>query len=105
MKNQSIQTEVDTSFLYKKLAEYEADETIANVFRQMSIIERSHAEAFAKKENLSVENLMLPSWRAKTLNTIGKVFGYDYVLGTLMATEKSIANAIITAKQKNIPDN
>lgn len=101
MKNKSIQTEIDASFLYQKLAEHEADETIANVFMQMSDIEKSHAEAFAKKENISVKNLMQPSWRAKTLNTIGKIFGYDYVLGTLMETEKSIASAVITTKQKN----
>ncbi len=101
MKNKSIQTEIDASYLYNKLAEHESDATIANVFRQMSDIEKSHAEAFAKKENISFENLAQPSWRAKTLNTIGKIFGYDYVLGVLMDTEKSISNAIITQKQKN----
>ena len=101
MKNKAIQTEVDASYLYQKLAEHEDDYTIANVFRQMSDIERSHAEAFAAKENLSLPDLMRPSWRAKTLNLIGKTFGYDYVLGVLMDTEKSISNAVISAKQKN----
>ena len=101
MKNKNIQTEIDASFLYKKLADHEEDETIAHVFRQMSDIEKSHAEAFAKKENINIDNLMKPSWRAKTLNTIGKVFGYDYVLGVLMDTEKSISNAIIVTKKKN----
>jgi len=74
---------------------------IANVFRQMSGIEKSHAEAFAKKENTSLDKLFKPSWRAKTLNTIGKIFGYDYVLGSLMDTEKSISSAIISSKKKN----
>lgn len=101
MKNKNIQTEIDAGYLYQKLAEHEKDETIARVFRQMSDIERSHAEAFAKKENIRLEPLMQPSWRAKTLNTIGKIFGYDYVLGSLMDTEKSISNAVITAKKKN----
>jgi len=100
MNMKSIQTEIDASFLYHKLAEKESDPTIANVFRQMSDIEKGHAEAFAKKENISPEKLLQPSWRAKTLNTIGKIFGYDYVLGSLMETEKSISNAIITHKQK-----
>jgi predicted membrane protein (TIGR00267 family) len=67
----------------------------------MSEIEQSHAEAFAKKENIPVEQLMQPSWRAKTLNTIGRIFGYDYVLGSLMDTEKSLSNAIILTKKKN----
>jgi predicted membrane protein (TIGR00267 family) len=101
MKNQNIQTEVDASYLYNKLAENESDPTIANVFRQMSEIEQSHAEAFAKKENIPLAQLMQPSWRAKTLNTIGRIFGYDYVLGSLMDTEKSLSNAIILTKKKN----
>ena len=101
MKNKNIQTEIDACFLYKKLALHETDATIANVFRQMSEIEKGHAEAFAKKEQISFENLMQPSWRAKTLNIIGKIFGYDYILGVLMNTEKSISNAIITTKNKN----
>lgn len=100
MKNKNIQTEIDAWFLYKKLAEHEDDPTIASVFRQMSDIEKSHAEAFARKENMSVEGLLHPSWRAKTINTIGKIFGYNYVLGSLMDTEKSIANAVVTQKQK-----
>lgn len=101
MHPKSIQTEIDASYLYKKLAEKETDPTIANVYRQMSEIEQGHADAFAKKENISPDKLMQPSWRAKTLNTIGKIFGYDYVLGALMDTEKSISNAIVTQKQKN----
>lgn len=101
MKNKNIQTEIDASFLYQKLAENEADVTIANVFRQMSEIEKSHAEAFAKKEGINLVNIMHPSWRAKTINIIGKVFGYNYVLGTLMETEKSISNAILVTKKKN----
>jgi vacuolar iron transporter family protein len=101
MKKSAIQTEVDAWFLYQKLAENEPEETLATVFRQMSEIEKSHAEAFAKKMNLPLEGLMKPSWRAKTLNRIGKIFGYDYVLGVLMDTEKSISNAVVSARQKN----
>lgn len=101
MKNKNIQTEIDAGFLYQQLADHEKDPTIASVFTQMSEIEKGHAEAFAKKENISLESLMQPSWRAKTLNAIGKLFGYNYVLGTLMETEKSISNAVIVQKKKN----
>ncbi len=100
MKNKSLQTEIDASFLYQKLADQETDVTIASVFRQMSEIEKGHAKAFAKKENIPFDTLMEPSWRAKIFNTIGKLFGYDYVLGVLMDTEKGIANAIVSTKQK-----
>lgn len=101
MKNKNIQTEIDACYLYRKLAENESDEAVANVFRQMSEIEQGHAEAFARKMNVSVENLIQPSWRAKTLNLIGKLFSYDYVLGAMMDTEKSLSNAIIKTKEKN----
>jgi len=100
--NKNLQTEVDACFLYNKLAEVETDATVANVFRQMSAIEKSHAEAFLKKINPgSITAFPPPSFRAKTLNTIGKVFGYDYVLGMLMDTEKSISTAVINTKNKN----
>lgn len=101
MKNKNIQTEIDACFLYQKLAAHEPDALLANVFRQMSEIEKGHAEAFARKENIPLENLLQPSWRAKTLNMVGKIFGYDYVLGALMDTEKGISNAVISTKKKN----
>ncbi len=101
-QNKNLQTEVDACFLYNKLADAEQDTTVANVFRQMSAIEKSHAEAFIKKINPQRDpELPPPSFRAKALNTIGKVFGYDYVLGVLMDTEKSISRAVINAKNKN----
>jgi VIT1/CCC1 family predicted Fe2+/Mn2+ transporter len=101
MKSKNLQTEIDACFLYAKLAENETDEVIAGVYRQMSDIERGHAEAFAAKANISLENLSMPSWRAKTLNMIGRIFGYDFVLGPLMDTEKSISSALINTKKKN----
>jgi VIT1/CCC1 family predicted Fe2+/Mn2+ transporter len=101
MKYKNIQTEIDACYLYGKLAENESDESVANVFSQMREIELSHAEAFARKENIDLASIFKPSWRALTLNFIGKCFGYDYVLGALMDTEKSLSNAIISTKKKN----
>jgi VIT1/CCC1 family predicted Fe2+/Mn2+ transporter len=102
---QNLQTEVDACFLYNRLAEVESDQTIANVFRQMSEIEKGHAMAFLKKFSSGSTGILPgPSFRAKALNAIGKVFGYDYVLGVLMDTEKGISKAVISAKnRKNIP--
>ena len=101
MNNKNVQTEIDACYLYRKLAEHESDETVANVFRQMSEIEQGHAEAFARIVNIPTENLIRPSWRAKTMNMIGMIFGYDQVLNSLMDTEKSLSNAIISTKEKN----
>lgn len=100
MKKSSLQTEIDTSYLYQKLAEKEDDPVIARVYREMSAIEKEHAEAFAKKENIPLDEFLKPSWRARTLNLIGKIFGYDYVLGHLMNTEKGISRATIDSKRK-----
>ncbi len=100
--NKNLQTEIDACYLYEKLAENETDTTVANVFRQMSEIERSHANAFfLKLKDKPGTTLPPPSFRAKTLNKIGKIFGYDYVLGVLMDTEKSISTSIIQAKKNN----
>ena len=102
MKNPtaSVQTEIDASFLYGRLADTEPDDMVARVFRQMSDIERGHAEAFAAKAGLPASVLQRPSGRARVLDRIGKIFGYDYVLGVLMDTEKSISNAVIATKNR-----
>ena len=99
--NRNLQTEIDVVLFVPKLAESESDPVISEVYRQMSAIENGHAEAFAKRMNVSLENLIRPSWRAMTLNVIGKIFGYDYVLGALMDTEKSLSSAIISTKKRN----
>lgn len=101
MKKSQIQTEVDAYYLYQKLSENEADPIVASVFAQMSEIEKGHAVEFAKALNKNIDEFLQPSWRAKTLNRIGKIFGYDYVLGALMDTEKSLANNIIRQKAKS----
>jgi predicted membrane protein (TIGR00267 family) len=99
MDLKNIQTEIDASYLYKQLSIAEKDINVAHVFVQMSEIELSHAIAFAKKFNLSVENLPKPSLRARILNKIGKIIGYDYVLGVLLDTEKSISSAVQYARK------
>ncbi|MDZ4748214.1 MAG: VIT1/CCC1 transporter family protein [Saprospiraceae bacterium] len=101
MRNKNLQTEIDASYLYQKLAGHEADPLVANVFRQMSEIEASHVKAFAAKANIPIDHLPGPSWRAKTFNLIGRIFGYDYVLGVLMDTEKTLSKAIISTKEQN----
>src|SRR5574343_2084157 len=101
MKKSQIQTEVDAYYLYQKLSENEADPIVASVFAQMSEIEKGHAVEFAKALNKNIDEFLQPSWRAKTLNRIGKIFGSDYVLGTLMDTEKTLSRSTISQKQKH----
>lgn len=96
----SVQTEVDAGYLYKILADNEENKDVANIFRQMSEIEHSHAIAFMKKGNFDIALLPSPSFRARILKTIGKILGYDYVLGVLLDTEKSISSSIINVRKK-----
>lgn len=96
----NIQTEVDTGFLYKILAENEKDPNVAKVFIEMSAIEHDHALAFMAKNNLDLSQLPLPSGRARVLKLIGKIFGYDYILGVLLDTEKSISSSIFHARKQ-----
>ncbi len=100
-KMQSIQTEIDACFLYGRLAGQEKDPVIAQVFSRMSDIERGHAEAFARREKLDPAKLPGPSWRARTIDRIGRLFGYDLVLGSLMDTEKSLSMGLLNGKRKN----
>lgn len=97
----NIQTEIDASFLYGILAEHEEDTNVKHVFTQMSEIEKGHAEAFATKNAISIAQLPGPSGRARTLAFIGKVIGYDYVLGVLLDTEKSISASLIRERNKS----
>lgn len=101
MDLKNIQTEIDASYLYKQLSTVEKDPNVSHVFAQMSEIEFSHALAFAKKFNLKIENLPKPSIRARMLNKIGEIVGYDYVLGVLLNTEKSIASAVQHARKSS----
>jgi vacuolar iron transporter family protein len=97
----NIQTEIDASFLYGILAQNEDDENVASIFRQMSEIERGHALAFMAKNKLHLSKLPGPSTRAKILNLIGKVFGYDYILGVMLDTEKGISTSVVVARNKH----
>jgi VIT1/CCC1 family predicted Fe2+/Mn2+ transporter len=66
----------------------------------MSEIEYGHAQAFMQKNGMDINNMPGPSTRAKILKQIGKVMGYDYVLGVLLDTEKSISSSVVNARKK-----
>lgn len=97
----NIQTEIDAAYLYGKLAAHETDEQLIGIYQEMSAIELGHAQAFANKAWPANTPLPAPSTRAKLLNLVGKLFGYDYVLGVLIDTEKNVSSALIASKRKN----
>jgi len=96
----SLQTEVDAAFLYHKIADAQTDPGIADIFRQLAEIESGHVAGMInglQQKGIHVE-MPLPSWRARVLDYIGSVFGYDYIIGVMMDTEKSIAQAVVQQK-------
>jgi VIT1/CCC1 family predicted Fe2+/Mn2+ transporter len=100
MVKQDIQTEVDTSYLYEVLAKKEKDPAIESIFSQMSEIEKGHALAFMKKNNMDPTAYPKPSVRAKMLHGFGKIFGYNLILGVVLDTEKNLSHSIIQIKKK-----
>ncbi|MDO5655708.1 MAG: VIT1/CCC1 transporter family protein [Flavobacteriaceae bacterium] len=100
IEKKHIQTEVDAAFLYQKLAEKEEDPTIAKVFVEMSDIEKSHALAFLSANHMNEDQLPQPSSRARFTLLLGKIFGYELILGQLLDVEKNLANATLKNKSK-----
>lgn len=99
----NVQTEADTAFLYQRIAEAETDPGIAAVFQGLAEVERGHATKMLEQiERQGISMAMpVPSWRARTLDRIGKIFGYDYIIGVMMETEKSITQAIVKNKTES----
>ena len=95
-RQESLQTEVDAAFLYDCIAKAENDPVVASTFRELAEIERGHAKKAL--EHQPGETLPPPSLRARVLNRLGKIFGYDYVIGVMMDTEKSISYATTQKK-------
>ncbi|MBK8557826.1 MAG: VIT1/CCC1 transporter family protein [Lewinellaceae bacterium] len=97
----NLQTEVDAAFLYNCIADAENEPAIAQVYRELAAIEASHGAKMLEHFQKEYAGIALPppSWRAKTLNRIGKTFGYDYVLGVLLDMEKGLTSSIV--QQKN----
>ena len=99
-KKQSIQTEIDAAYLYKVLGEKEENPTLKNVFMQMHDIELGHAKAMLATSQNPVEGFPEVSLRAKTIHSIGKIIGYDFILGNLLQTEKRLSSNVVQSRQK-----
>ena len=103
LQAESLRTEVDAAFLYDRIAAQEKDPRIARLFHEMAAIERGHAaHAFEALHRAGVLSTMPgPSWRARTLDRIGRVLGYDHVIAQLMDVEKGLAKASVAQKLRS----
>lgn len=95
-----LQVERDTAFLYQKLAEVQEDPALAGVFRKMAEIEQGHADVVLQKIRTQTPDFAMPgpSRRARLQIRLAKIFGYDFILNSLMATERMVAGASIKHK-------
>ncbi len=104
MKNlkKQLQVEIDTSFLYESIAKKEQEESLKKVLFALAEIENNHAAKMLeriKKDQPDFE-VPTPSLRAKIQLKLGKIFGYDHIIGNLANTEKQMARSVIKNKLK-----
>jgi vacuolar iron transporter family protein len=103
VKNISVQTEIDASFIYEQVANASKDPSTKKIFQEMSRIELSHARAMEK--NLQAKwvefSMPKPSTRARILNRLWQVFWYTHVVGQMLDTEKKLAQDVKIQKVKH----
>jgi vacuolar iron transporter family protein len=96
-KQEQLQLEVDTSYLYGRLAEIQEDPSAAEVLRTLSGIEKSHAEHQLEKvrELNPAAQMPPPSQRARLQFRLGGVFGYDFIMANLSSVERQMARSAV----------
>ena len=95
-----LQTEVDTAFLYRRVASMEDDAEISSIYIEMARIEELHKGKVMEKVRAidKAATEPLPSARARIISKLGGIFGKNMILGILLEAEKSISQATISKK-------
>jgi vacuolar iron transporter family protein len=102
----SLQTEIDAHFIYSQIANQEKNEHIKEIFQELALIELWHAESMftSMKKKWSISpSFPFPkaSFQARILDTIGKYFGYDYVIQVMVGVEQQLAKSDTMKKYKS----
>lgn len=104
MKKQidQLQLEVDTAWLYQSLSSIQDDPSTAEVLQALSKIEYHHAEHALERVRESIPDFKMPgpSRRAKLQFSLGKIFGYDFLIANLSSIERQIARETIHKKRE-----
>ncbi|MBS0290657.1 MAG: VIT1/CCC1 transporter family protein [Proteobacteria bacterium] len=97
---QQLQTEVDTAFLYKALADKHQNDPSGQIFTKMAEIEQRHAQKVLQKIRQAKAKVLLPSpsFRAKLQVKLAHYFGFDFILSHLTALEYQISKSTIEKK-------
>lgn len=91
----NLQKEIDGASLYKTLAGVEPKPELAAVYLRLAESEEKHAAVWVKKlEEAGVKDPPCqPSWRAKTMGTLARKFGAQFVLTTIVGNETADSRA------------
>jgi vacuolar iron transporter family protein len=83
----NLQGEIDSSALYRALAEVEADPRIAEVYRRLAGVEEAHAAFWRKRLGKRGRRPSRPSFRSRALAWLARRFGADFVLPVINTLE------------------
>lgn len=90
----NLEDERNSAFLYRALADREASEKIAEVYRRLAETEEGHAELWGEKLAAAGGQVppFRPDLRTRTLAWLAARFGPELVLPTLTAKEKNASS-------------
>lgn len=87
--------ERNSAHIYQALSEMQKDPRLAEVYRRMAAVEIKHAEkweALLREGGVELKPFK-PEWRTRLLIWLARKFGYEMILPSLQAREKSGASA------------
>jgi vacuolar iron transporter family protein len=85
----NLQGEVDSSALYRALAEVEANPEIAEVYRRLAGVEEAHAEFWRKRLGGKAGRRQRPGIRSRALAWLARRFGPQFVLPVINTFERA----------------
>jgi len=83
----NLQSEIDSSALYRALAEVESDPRIAEVYRRLAGVEEAHAAFWRKRLGGRGRPRARPSFRSRALAWLARRFGAALVLPVINTLE------------------
>ena len=83
----NLQGEIDSSALYRALAQVEADPRIAEVYRRLAGVEEAHAAFWRKQLGGRAQRRMRPGLRSRALAWLARRFGTGLVLPVINTLE------------------
>jgi vacuolar iron transporter family protein len=91
----NLQKEIDGSFLYGTLADFEKQPKMAELYRRLAASEEKHAAAWEKRLSDAGKKIPTrkPSGRARILGTLAKRFGPQFILPTITGNEQADSRA------------